>query len=84
MAVPVAYFISFEVRILIGTLRCVRFLAAIGVRALVAVLGIEVVVHGAVEFVSAFEPRTGAHEDGVGKPFRAVVAERSASVGSRS
>ena len=50
-------------RILIGMLRCVRFLAAVGVRALVAVLGIEAVVHGAVEFVRAVEPRAGAHED---------------------
>src|ERR1700719_2668793 len=83
MAAPVTYFISFELRILIGMLRCVTFLAAVGVRALVAVLGIEVVVDGAVEFVRAVEPRTGAHEDAGGKPFRAVVAVRSASVGRR-
>src|ERR1700733_1857156 len=81
MAAPIAYFISLEVRILIGMLRRVSFLAAVGVRALVAVLGIEVIVHGPVEFVSAAEPRTGAHEDAGGKPFRAIVAVRSASVG---
>src|SRR3984957_19738966 len=83
VAAPVADFISFEVGILIGMLRCVRFLAAFGVRALVAVLGIEVVVHEAVEFVRAAEPRTGADENAAGKPFRAVVAVRSAIVGRR-
>ncbi len=64
-------------------LRCIRFLAAFGFRALVAVLGIEVVVHIAVKFVSAVEPWTGTHEDGRGKPFRAIVTVRSAIVRRR-
>src|ERR1700733_12077580 len=61
-------------------LRGVGFLTAVGVRAFVAVLGIEAVVHEAVEFISAVEPWTSAHEDAAGKPFRAVVAEWGASV----
>jgi hypothetical protein len=51
-----------------GMLRCVRFLAAYEVRALAAVLGIDVAVHRAVEFIRAVETRTGAHEGAVGKP----------------
>ena len=50
--------------------------------ALVAVLGIVVVVHVAVEVGRAVKPFAGANEASAREPLRTIVAVRSAVVGS--
>ena len=49
--------------------------------AVIAVAGIEVAIHGAVEVVGAMEPGAGSDEDAAIEPLRAVVAVRRAVVG---
>jgi hypothetical protein len=77
----IAHFVAFEVLNLIETLIRIRFLAAGWLWAVIAVLGMEVVIYVAVEACRAMKPRASANEDAAGKPFGAVIAVGCAIVG---
>src|ERR1700691_2052839 len=81
VAASVAYFISLEMRSLIGTFCWIGFLAMVGDCALITALGIETIVHVSVEVVRALKPRARADKGAIDKPFRAVVAVGSTGVG---
>jgi hypothetical protein len=57
------------------------FLAAGGHGALVAVVGVEVIVYVATEVLRAVEPGAGTDKDAAREPLRAVVAVGCAGVG---
>jgi len=82
VAASIAHFVSFEVGNLIDRLRRFTFIANVWLCAFIAVLGIETVIYVALEVIRAMEPRASANEDTTRKPFRAVVAVRSASIRS--
>jgi hypothetical protein len=81
MATTVALFVSFEVSS-IDTFVLVGFLADFWHWALVAVIGMETVVHMAAELVMTVKPRAGADEDAASKPLRTVVTGRGTSIRS--
>src|ERR1700677_44094 len=81
MATAVALFVSFEVSS-IDTFVFVGFLTGFWHGALIAVIGMEAVVHVAAEVVMTVKPRARADEDAAGKPLRAVVTGRGTSVRS--
>lgn len=80
VAAAVARFIAFEV------LRAFRvhvragFLVAAGRGALIAVVRIIMVIHGAMKIVRTVKPRASSDEDAPDEPFRTVIAVGSASV----
>jgi hypothetical protein len=76
----VAHFVSFEVLNLIETPSRVGFLATGWPGAVIAVLGMEMVIYVAVEAGRTMKPRASADEDATGKPLWAVVAVGSAFV----
>ncbi len=57
------------------------FFATCGVGAVIAVLGVVVVVDGTAEVLGAVEPGAGSDEDSAGEPLGAVVAVGSAVIG---
>jgi hypothetical protein len=65
----------------INALGGIWFLATLREWALIAMLGMEMVIYMAAEIFSAMKPRANANEDPVIKPLRAVVADRSAVIG---
>ena len=81
MAMPVMRFIAVKVggRMLPS---CFNFVAGVRRRALVAVLGMVMVVYVAVEVGRTMEPGTGAYKGTASKPFRAVISVRRASIRS--
>ena len=80
MATPIAHFISFEMRHVLG-MRCgLVFVATLRHRAFVAVFRVMIVISVATEVMAAMKPWTGTDEDTTGKPFRTVVARGSAAV----
>jgi hypothetical protein len=79
---PITHFISFEVRNPADRLGRLRFRATRGPWAFIAALRIVSVIHVALELGMAMEPRAGANEHAIGKPFRAVVAVGSTFIRS--
>jgi len=77
MAVSIAHFIRME-RLAVGY----GVFAARRHGAVIAVVGVKVVVHMAIEVIAAMVPRAGTNEDAAVKPLRAVVAVGSAVVRS--
>ena len=82
MATTVALFVSFEVSS-IDTFVLVGFLTGFWHWTLIAVIGMEAVVHLAAEVVMTVKPRACADEDSSDKPLRTVVTGWGTSVGSR-
>src|SRR5580700_5190136 len=58
------------------------FLAALRSGAAVAVVRVVTVIYVALKILGAVKPRASADENAAGKPFRTVIAVRSAAVGS--
>ena len=83
MTVTIPHFISFEVRDLVETAASLRMIAAGRVRAVITVIGVESVIHMAVEPFGAVKPWAHADEDAARKPVRAVIAVGSAIVRRR-
>jgi len=81
MAPSIAYFVSAEVGA-IDTLGRLRFFTRFRHRTLVAVFGVEIVVHVALEVGGAMKPWASANKDGTGKPFWTVIASGSAGIRS--
>jgi hypothetical protein len=81
VAAPVPHFIPFEVGNLIDTLCGLGSLAALWSWAFVAMFGMITVIYVAAEVIRAMKPRASTNEDAAAKPFRAVVAVRSAAIG---
>jgi hypothetical protein len=81
VAVSIAHFISFEVGNLIETLSRLGFFATGWLGAVIAVLGMEMVIYMAAEAFRTMKPRADSDEDAAGKPFRTVVAVGGAVVG---
>ena len=83
MAAAIAHFISFEVRDFIDASTRLGSLAALRSGAAVAVVGVITVIYVALKIITgAVEPRTSADENAAGKPFRTVIAVRSAAIGN--
>jgi hypothetical protein len=82
VAAAVAYFVSFEVRNVIDAMIRLRFLAALWSGAAVAVVRVITIVYVALKILGAVKPRACADEGSAGKPFRTVIAVRSAAVRS--
>jgi hypothetical protein len=82
VATPITHFISFEVGNLTDWLRGFRLIPRVWYGAFVAVVGVVTVVYVALEVVRAMKPRPSANEDAASKPFRAVIAVRSAAIRS--
>jgi hypothetical protein len=80
MAVAVADLVAFEVFDVVDGLDGV--FPAGWDRAMVAMVGMEMIIDVAVEAFGAVEPGADADEDASGEPLGAVVAVRSAVVGS--
>lgn len=77
----VAHFISLEVMRRSGVFRCGPFPAG-GHRALVTVIGMEVVIDVTVKVGGTMKPRASPDKDTAGKPFGPVVAIGCTTVGS--
>ena len=56
-------------------------LAGFGHGPMVAMCRMEMVVHAAMEVFRTMKPRSSANENAIYKPFRSIVAGRSAGVG---
>jgi hypothetical protein len=81
VATTVALFVSFEV-CSIDTFVFVGFLAGFRHWALIAMIGMEVVIHMAAEVVVTVKPWASADEDSSDKPLGTVVTGRGTSVRS--
>jgi len=81
VAVSVTHLVAVEVFHVFGMKVGARRFATGGVWAVIAVLGMEVVIYVAVEVIRAMKPGTSTDEDTTTKPLRAVVAVGSAVVG---
>jgi len=81
VATSITRLVPLEVRA-IDALGGLGFLAAFWRWTIIAVLGMETVIHVAAEFVVAMKPRARANENLAVKPFRAVVAGRSTIIRS--
>jgi len=79
MAVAVAHFVAFEVFDVVDGPDGV--LAAFGMRAVVSVVGMEMIIDVAVKTLRTMKPGPDADEDAAGEPLRAVIAVGSAVVG---
>ena len=78
---PIPLFVSLEVGA-IDTLRFLGLLAAVWLRAPIALVWIEMVIHFAAEVVRAMKPWANSDKDPSGKPLWAVVAGRSTVIRS--
>jgi hypothetical protein len=78
---PIPLFVSLEVGA-IDTLRFLGLLAAVWLRAPIALVWIEMVIHFAAEVVRAMKPWANSNEDASGKPFWTIVAGRSTVIRS--
>jgi hypothetical protein len=79
-AVSVVHLVSMEV--LRGTVPSFpSFVATIGKFTMVAMVGMEVIVHVAAEVGGSMKPWAGTDEDAAGEPLGAIVAVGSALVG---
>lgn len=76
---PVSHFISSE---MLGIDMSVRSFSRSWEGTPVAMIRTEVVIHVAPEMVVAVKPRAGSNEYAAVKPFRAVIAVRSAGIRS--
>lgn len=81
VATTVPHFISFEVGNPFRMPRRIGSLAPRRHRAVIAALRIVVVVYMPAKFAMPAKPGAGTYEDTTGKPFRPVVAIRSAGIG---
>jgi hypothetical protein len=81
VTMPIPHFVAVEVLWSAVKIRT-GFLASGGHRAMISMIGMEVVIDMATEVSGAVKPWAGADEDSSGKPLRAIVAVRSAAVGS--
>jgi hypothetical protein len=81
MATSIPHFVTFEVRTIDAFSR-LRFLAPLRNWALIAMVGMELVIYMALEFGCAMKPWAGANEDVPVKPFRTVVAGGSTGIRS--
>src|ERR1700683_4759387 len=75
----IAHFVSFEVS-LIDTSARVDSFTADGHWTFVSMVGMEAIVHVAVEISGSMEPGAGDNEYTSGEPFRAVVPGRGAAI----
>jgi hypothetical protein len=78
---PIPHFVAVEVLWSAVKIRT-GFLASGWHRAMISMIGMEVVIDMATEVSGAMKPWASADEDASGKPLRAIVAVRSAAVGS--
>ena len=74
----VAHFVAFEVFDVVDGPG--GMLAAFGMRAVVSVVGMEMIIDVAAKALRAVKPGADADEDATGEPLRAVIAVGSASV----
>jgi hypothetical protein len=81
MAASVTHFISLEI-FGWGSMLWSSFLAALWHGALIAVIGMEVVIYVALEVGRAVKPWASANEDAARKPLGSIVAVGSTAVGS--
>jgi len=79
VAVAVAHFVAFEVFDVVDGPG--GMLAAFGMRAVVSVVGMEMIIDVAAKALRAVEPGADADEDAAAEPLRAVIAVGSAVVG---
>jgi hypothetical protein len=79
MAVAVTHLVS--VKVLGGTVPPVtRSIAMMRIFTVIAVIGVVAIVDVATKVFRTMKPRAGADKDAVGKPFRAVITIRGATV----
>ena len=81
VATTVAHLVSFKVGAVDALCRLSSF-ATVWQRPRVAVRRMECVIHVTAKVAAAMKPRTSAYEDAAAKPFRTVIARRSAAIGS--
>ena len=79
VVVSTALFIAVKLIMPIGMISFMT--TARGIGAMVAVVGIVVIIHIAMKAVRSSEPGASANKDTAGKPFRTIVAIGSAIVG---
>src|SRR5580704_6034011 len=72
VAVAVAHFVAFEVFDVVDGPG--GMLAAFGMRAVVSVVGMEMIIDVAAKALRAVKPGADADEDATGEPLRAVIA----------
>jgi hypothetical protein len=77
----IVHFVPVEVFIVIDVVLGSRGFASFRVWAVIAVLGMVVVIDVTIEVVGAVEPGTRADEDSTGKPFGTVVTVRGTPIG---
>ncbi len=80
MAAPITYLIAFEMGHIFGVLCRLEPRATLWGCAPIAMFRMIIVIHMTAEVVAAMKPRTGTDEDTTGKPFRTIVAGRSAAI----
>jgi hypothetical protein len=80
MAASIPHFVSLEVLNLIQPLSRFGPVAASWLRAVITMLGMEMVVYVAMKALWAVKPRTSANKHAAGKPLGPVVAVRGAVV----
>lgn len=81
VAASITHFVAFEVGDMTDGLSCFGPVTAGGMRAVVSVVGMEMIIDVAVETLGAMKPGAGADEDATSKPLRAIIAVGSAIVG---
>jgi hypothetical protein len=81
MAAPVPHLISFKVGNVIETVGWLRLLSPFWHSTRIAVIRMETIVNMSPEVIGAMKPRASANENAAGKPFWAIIAVRSTSIG---
>jgi hypothetical protein len=81
VAVPITHLVSVKVLHVFGMKVPAGSFATGGIWAVIAVLGVEVVIYVTVEMIWTVKPGAGTDEDAACEPLRAIIAVWSAVIG---